>query len=335
VKGKLGFFLRLFVSLGALGGLVFFLRSKVGKALEIIWQGLRWEWFLLAIGVYVAALAIISWRLQLVLRTQGVRVKFLQAFYLCFIGCFFGLFFPSALGGDVAKAYYAYQYSGKKLGSLTGVILDRLLGFMTLVVIALVVLLVHSKNVVANPVIERSVFGGLGLLAFVVLFFGSRRFAKVFQFFSHLIPSARWREELGNFYHAVRECMNHKGTILSSLAISVAAQFFFFTNAYLLGRSLGMEIALWSFFLLMPLVAFVSMAPSLSGLGVREAGFVFFFKSFIPAEQAFALSILYDLIFYGASFAAGLIFAFKGGLKREIIHDLEAAERLPEVGDGR
>jgi hypothetical protein len=303
----------------------------VGESVVLVWVGLEWGWFLAAVAVYLAALAAISWRLQIVLHLQGVKVKYLQAFYLCFIGCFFTLFLPSALGGDVAKGYYAYQYSGKKLGSLTGVVLDRLLGFTTLILIAGTAFAGYSQTL-ANPAIGRSIYGGLGLLIFGTLFFASRRFAGNFQALSFLIPSAKWREELSNLYHAIRNCLQHKGALVACLAISVGAQFLFFTDAYLLARSLGIDVALWIFFLLVPLVGFVSMAPSLSGLGVREAGFVFFFKSFMPIEQAFALSLLYDLLFYGTSVAAGVLFAFRGGLKRPVIHDLEVAEELREVG---
>jgi hypothetical protein len=317
-----------------LAGLVYALRAKLVEALAIFWNGLHWGWFGVALGLYVLALGFISWRLQLVLRVQGVKVSYPQAFYLCFIGCFFTLFFPSALGGDVAKGYFAYQYSGKKMASLTGVVLDRLLGFSTLILIAGGVFLIHSKGLNFGPAVERSIYGGLGLLIVGSLVFASRRVAGNFRVLSFLVPSEKWRQELSNLYHGLRECLNHKKTVLMSLGISVTAQFLFFVNAYFLARSLGVEIALWTFFLLMPLVGFVSMAPSLSGLGVREAGFVFFFKPFMAVEQAFALSLLYDLIFYGASFAAGVVFAFKGGLKREVVHDLETAEKLPEVRDG-
>jgi hypothetical protein len=41
--------------------------------------------------------------------------------------------------------------------------------------------------------------------------------------------------------------------------------------------------------------------------------------------------ILYDFIFYGVALLAGIVFAFKGGLKKSLVHDLEACETLKEV----
>lgn len=326
-----GLFLRIFVSLAAMAGLLYALRGKFGEAFLILKGGIHWGWFALAILAYFAALAFISWRLQLVFRVQGVKVNFSQSLYLSFLGHFFTLFFPSALGGDIAKGYFAYQYSGKKLGSLTGVVLDRLLGFMTLIVIAVLVLGFYSQGL-ATPLVARSLYMALGVLIFGTAFFASRRFAKRFHIFSFLVPSAKWREKLSDLYHAIRNLQHHKKIFLSCLAISIAAQFVFFCDAFFLSQSLGAGVSLWPFIVLMPLVAFVSMAPSLSGLGVREAGFVFFFKSFMPAEKALALALLYDIIFYGVSLLAGLVFAFRGGLRKETIHDLEKIEVLEEVG---
>lgn len=326
-----GFILRVTVSIAALAALAYGLRGKFDEAFLVIRHGLQWGWFALAVAVYLLAVFIISWRLQLVFAVQAVRVTFWQSSYLSFIGLFFTLFFPSSLGGDVAKGYFAYQYSGKKLGSLTGVVLDRLLGFATIIMIALIAAAFYSKSML-NPVIQRSVYGGLALLIFGVFFFANHGFAKKFQFLAFLIPSAKWRQHLSELYHAIRHYQNHKGTLISCLGISFLAQFLFFWDCYLIARSLGIQISLWPFFVLMPLVAFMSMAPSISGLGVREAGFVFFFKALIPIEQAFAFTLLYDFIFYGTAVLAGLLFAFKGGLRKKVIHDLAAAETLREVG---
>lgn len=334
MKKNWGFFLRLTVSLFALAGLVYFLRGKLGEALEVVRHGLDWKWFLLALGVYGSGLGVISWRFQLILRMQGVKIDFAQSFYVSFLGLFFNLFFPSALGGDVAKGYFVYEYSGKKLASLTGVILDRLLGFFTIILAALGALLVSSRNFTSAGLILRSLGAALVFLLLGIFFFSHRGFAQKFQFLKFLIPSKRWQENLANFYHAIRGVKNHKKVLFLALGVSLAAQVLFFVNNYLLARSLGLSISVGVFFMLMPLVFFVSMAPSLSGLGVREAGFVFFFKGFIATEQAFALSLLYDFLFYGSALLAGLLFALKGGLRRETIHNLGEVEKLPEVGHG-
>jgi len=330
-KSRWGFILRITVSFLALAGLIYALRGKFGEAFLILREQVQWEWPVLAVLLYGLALGILSLRLQLIFKVQQVKMLFGEAYYLSFIGLFFNLFFPSALGGDIAKAYFAYQYSHKKLGSLTAVFLDRFLGFFSLVLIAVTALFAYSKSFLAVPAVKQTIYGVLGLLIFAVLFFGSRRFAKKFKFLWFLVPSASWRERLTDFYHAIRECRNHKKLIAFCLFISVVAQVLFMVTVYLLALGLGEPVDPRPFFLLMPLVIVVSMAPSLSGLGVREAGFVFFFKSIMPIQHAFALSLLHDLLYYGVAVAGGIWFAFKGGLKQSILHELKAAEAMPEV----
>ena len=330
MKNKKGFFLRLLVSLLAMTGLIYALRGKMHDALHILQKGFRWEWFLLAIAAYFLGTAIISWRLQLVFKVQEVRVKVTQAFYLSILGLFFNLFFPSSMGGDVAKGYFAYQYSGKKLGSLTGVLLDRLLGFVSIILIAMAALGFYSQKMDLAAA-RQLIYGALILLIFGTLFFANHRFAKTFRFLAHLVPSAKWRRNLSDLYHSIREYGKHKKLLLYCVVLSFAGQFVFLSVVYLLSRGLGIGLSFVPFLILVPLIAFMSLAPSLSGLGVREAGFVFFFKTLIPSEQAFALSILFDLLYYGCALAAGLMFAFRGGLKAEVIRDLEQVENVKEV----
>ena len=325
MKKGLGFLLRLAVSLAAIGGLAYALRGKFGESLQIFQRGIHWPWLLVGIAFFILGTALISWRLQMIFKVQEVKVSFLETFYLSILGLFFSLFFPSALGGDVAKGYFAYQYSGKKLGSLTGVLLDRMLGLVTMVGITVVAATFYSHQL-EMPALKRSLYGFMGLLIVGTVFLANHQFAQKFQFLSFLIPSSKLRAKLGDLYHALREYRNHGRVLVNCCIISLVAQLFFLTQSYFLTRSLGISISLWPFLVLMPLVAFASMAPSLSGLGVREAGFVFFFKNLIPAEQAFAVSLLYDFVFYGCALLGGLVFAFRGGLKKELLAGLEAVE---------
>ena len=324
-KSQGSLLLRLGISLAALGGIGWFLRGKLGEAFSLLKEGLQWEWLVLATVIYVIALALISWRFQIVLRVQDVKISFRQSFYLSFVGLFFTLFTPSSLGGDVARGYFASQYSGNKTGSLTGVLLDRLLGFFTIVLIALAALGFYSHGI-NLPFVKQAVWGALGILISGIVFFSVPGFTRVFRLFSFLIPSEKWRQKISGLYSSIREYRNHPRVLLSSLGLSVIAQLIFLASVYFLSQALQTGVPAGPFFILVPLVGFASMAPSLSGLGVREAGFIFFFKPFMKTEQALALSILYDFIFYGCALAGGIAFAFRGGLKRHLIEDFESQE---------
>jgi len=57
-------------------------------------------------------------------------------------------------------------------------------------------------------------------------------------------------------------------------------------------------------------VTFISMIPSIGGLGVREGAIVAFFSVLVGKETAFAGSLLLMFGYFFASFVGGVIFLF-------------------------
>jgi hypothetical protein len=55
----------------------------------------------------------------------------------------------------------------------------------------------------------------------------------------------------------------------------------------------------------------MTLIPSVNGLGIREGGFVYLLKDYMPADKAFAISILLlgTLLILGV--IGGIIYAFK------------------------
>ncbi len=317
-----GVILRFGISIIAILGIVFVLRDKIGDAFFILKNDVKWSWFFVAIITNFGALAFLAIRLKLVLKVQDITMSFKETYYLGFVGLFYNLFFPSAVGGDIAKAYYASKHSGKKIEATTAIIIDRLLGFVALISMALVALLYFQKEI-HDRYIDYCVYGAMGVVLFSVLFFASRRFARTFGWLKYLIPMKKWREKLSEVYHAIYGYRKHPGVLLSAVFLAFSGQVLFVIMHYWIVRSLGVDISVWTFFVLVPVVAIVSMAPSINGLGVREAGVIYLFSSYMSPERALAMSILLDLLIYGFSIGAGIVYAFRGGLKKKIIHDME------------
>jgi uncharacterized membrane protein YbhN (UPF0104 family) len=203
--------------------------------------------------------------------------------------------------------------------------LDRLMGFAALILMAVAALaLFHDQ--LNDAKINRLVYIFLGIMLFSVLFLGSKRFARNFKIFSFLIPSGKWKQKLSDVYHAIYQYKRHMDTLLFTIFLSFVGQSMFVLLHYWVVRSLGIDIGVLIFFLFVPLIAIVSMAPSVGGLGVREAGIIFFFKRFMPTERALALSLLLDMLIYGYSLGSGIVYAMRGGLKSRVIHEMEELE---------
>lgn len=313
---------RIAISFIAIGLIVYFLHDKIESAFSILLTQVEWRWFAIALILYVAANLLQAIRLLIILKVHQIHMTVKESFYLNFVGLFFNLFLPSAVGGDIVKAYYAYKHSGKKIESTSAVIQDRLTGFLALMTLAVIALAIYSREL-NDAHVERIIFLFLGIFLFLFLFVSSKRFARKFKFLAHLIPSLHWRQRLHDLYHALYDYKKHKLILFGSIGLSFVIQSAFILVHYFTALSLGANISIWIFFLLVPVIAIASMAPSLGGLGVREAGVIFFFSRFMSSDRALALSLLLDLLIYGFSFLAGLIFAIRGGLKSKVIHEIE------------
>ena len=329
MSGAKGKVLRFVISLAAIGLIVFFMRDKLHASMNILRHEVQWIWFLAAVAGYFVGLAIIAVRLQWVFRVQSIHMSFLDCYYLGFVGLFYNLFLPSAVGGDVARAYYAYKHSGKKVESATSILLDRLLGFVATIIIAALGLFYFSKEV-DSAYIDWAVYGACAGLVFFTAFFASRRFARLFKGLARLIPSERWRLRMAEIYHAIYGYRHHQGPVLMAILLSFCGQAIFITTNYWVAVSLGADIVYWKFFILIPVISIVSMAPSIGGLGVREASVLYLFSRYLPSERALAYTLLMDILIYVFSIGAGVLYAFCGGLKRKVGDEMEIMQSLKE-----
>ncbi len=313
LKGNVLTALRLLVSFGALFIIFYLFRSKLTDVLEILLTT-RWELFALAYGLYVGSIAIINYRLKVVLTVKNLFISFKNVFFLGMIGLFFNNLLPSAVGGDAVKGYYLYKKTGNKLDTFSTVFVDRVIGLFTLVGLAFLGVLCFGQKL-SDPKINQIVYA-LSLSAFLlVLFFSSRRVARLFKFVWHLIPSQKYKTKMRDVYHSIYEFKQHRKTVVSSLVLSILSQSCFVLVNFVLAKSLGVDIPLGLFFVLMPIVSAVSMAPSVNGLGVREGAYVYLFSNFCSSEQAFALSLLFFFVMFSFSLFGGLIYTFSKGIR--------------------
>jgi len=329
MSGAKGKILRFFISFGAIGLIVFFMRDKLHEAMTILRHEVVWGWFSAAIIGQFVGLAILAIRLQWVFRVQNIRMTFRECYHLGFVGLFYNLMLPSSVGGDVVKAVYAYKHSGKKIESATSILLDRLLGFVALIIMASIGLMCLSKEA-ENAYITYAVYGACGALVFAIAFFASRRFARLFKGLASLIPSEKWKMQLAEVYHAIYGYRHHHGPVLMAILLSFVGQAVFISTSYWITLSIAADINFWKFFILIPVISIVSMAPSIGGLGVREASVLYLFSRYLPPERALALTLLNDVVIYSFSIGSGIWYAFRGGLKAKAIDEMEIMQSPKE-----
>jgi uncharacterized membrane protein YbhN (UPF0104 family) len=100
--------------------------------------------------------------------------------------------------------------------------------------------------------------------------------------------------------------------------LTILGQVSFIIVNFLLANSLSIDIPLGFFFFFVPILLIMGVAPSVNGIGVREATFLFYLTEFTTPEKALALSLLTTFFMIFVGILCGIIYAFKGGIRSGI-----------------
>ena len=226
-------------------------------------------------------LFIISERWRFLLSTQGQVLKRIQSWRLTLKGLFFNFAVPGGVGGDVMKAFYLQKdHSVSRAVAYSSVLIDRVIGLYTFVILALLGILIEMQHLSQQvPILDNLLFW-VGLI-FLVLSAGFIFIAKV------PIPD-RFKDDLGikgkifRFSDACSLYVKNPMTLLKSIGYTVAAQFItlYFFSWFL--NDIMLEPVSWpTLFFIVPL-GFMLMAIPLTpaGVGVGQAAFYFLFHTF-------------------------------------------------------
>ena len=315
VRNKLSILLRFVISFGLLLVLVWIMRKDAGDVL-IILKGADKALILLAICVNLLLYIALAYRLKLLMYGQKVIVSIKDAIYLTFVGYFYNNFLPTAIGGDIAKAYYASRSTNNKVASYAAVLADRIIGLVATLLIALIGLLFIGKSLDNELIIwVVPVIFLFTAAAIALLLKKNNRIEIMLSGKKGLFHTVK--EKLLKLYTAINLYRNSPVLLVKGIVLSLALQTGAIISSYflILSTSAAGSIPLFRLFLIIPLVWTVSMLPSLNGLGVREGAFVYFLKGYIGPEKAFAVSLLW----------LGLIMLYSviGGIFQLVYHPIK------------
>jgi uncharacterized membrane protein YbhN (UPF0104 family) len=103
------------------------------------------------------------------------------------------------------------------------------------------------------------------------------------------------------------------GPLLRASAASVVWNVMLILGYYLLGQAVGIDLRLWYYFLLVPIISVLLTLPSVGGLGVREGGTILLFTQAGASEvQAAALAGAYLLTNWATALIGGILYIVQG-----------------------
>jgi len=302
-KNILSFLARVILSFTLLFWL--FKKIDIGKMAEVLKTAdLGYIAIALFVFFFINLLLLIRW--FVFIKALGLEVEFRDVVRYFFIGLFCNLFLPSAIGGDIIKALGLCRTSSQKARVVASVLLDRLSGFASIVLVATVAFILGYRFI--N---DLSLFGMIAALALLsTAIFTVLLSEKLFAFACRIFNGIpKIKNGLMNLHSDIVMIKDKKGAILKAVGLSCLSQFVLAFVFFLIALSLHQPVDLIYFLIFSPLVCVAASLPSIGGLGVREVGWVYLLAKVGVAESiSLSMSLMSFLFMVVVGLIGGLIY---------------------------
>jgi len=234
------------------------------------------------------------WLVLLCIVDPAARPPFIEIMRIFFVSTFVGTFLPASVGGDAVRAYSLAKLNVAGGDAIASVFMDRMLGVASVLVMALVGLGL-ARNLAGNVAIVLSLAVTTALCAATVLLIFSTGVSELASQIVNWLPAVKVQHTLRRILESIRRYAQYRRQLVNVLGSSIAVQVLRVVQAYYLGRGLGIEAPLVTYFAFIPLILLAMLLPvTFNGIGTSQAAFLWFFgQAGVAAPAAFALSVLF------------------------------------------
>ncbi len=309
-----------------------FFRPAVAVALTafILWKvdpsqvfaiaaGADWRWIGAAVALTLVDRTLMAYRWMVLLcaLTPGSRPPFAAVLRIFFVSTFVGTFLPS-VGGDLYRAYSLARMRVDGTESAASVLMDRLLGILSIVLVGTGALL-SARALVRVPGLWLVLVLASAVCAAAAVAVYSERAAAFGQELLGRVPHLPTQRFGGGLIDAIRRYSRHHAELTNVLVTSILVQVIRVMQAYCLGQALGLGVPVWLYFAIIPAILLIMLLPiTVAGLGTSQAAFPWLFGSVgVHPAAAVALSILFVALGVVGNLPGGLLYAFGDPSERQ------------------
>jgi hypothetical protein len=306
---RLSFFLRVAVSIGLVALMV--TRLDTANMLRFV---RRADVGLVALTL-LAVLAdrtLMAVRWMKLVEALGVHAARSKLFKIFFLSTFFGSFLPSGVGGEAVRAISFSRLTSKGIESVASVVLDRLIGLLSMLLTGLLSLGVFYQ-VYPHPALLYVVLASSFLLLIVLGSALARPVhAKLLERFGS--GAGRFAGWLRKGVEAMTRYREKPGVLGLVLLMSIGVQLLRVLQAYLLSEAMDLETPAVYFLCFVPPILVITMLPiSVGGWGTANLAYVALFSQVgMDPDGAFVLSVLILGLGVVGNLPGGLIYAWEG-----------------------
>ncbi len=290
---------------------IFLFRKVDFQTFGAVVRGARLEILIAAFMVLWAGHYVCIFRWRMLMRPLMPVLSLGHLFGIYCIGLFFNLIFPTVVGGDVVKMYYAGRPSKLYAQSFAATFLDRDAGMLAMMIIACVITLVHPIMVPGVPV-NLIVWLSFVLFIFANVIIFTPSLHKLLTRSLHSLHLAKIAAKFDAISNAFQIMGRHWSLLAGSLVISLVNQLLAISVTWVLAEGLRLHISLIYFLLFVPIITLISMIPiSLNGMGLREYAFMSLLGAIgIAPASCIALGLLSSAFIILSSLPGGVVYIF-------------------------
>jgi uncharacterized protein (TIRG00374 family) len=239
---------------------------------------------------------LMAWRWLILLEPLGSDrlPQFSAILRIFFVSTFVGTFLPASVGGDAVRAVSLSRLDVPAPDAIASVFLDRMLGVLSILLMALVGLLLASDLATAPGLAVGLMVTALACAATMALIFSARIDGAI----EGILRRLPWRaaHEISiRLVASVRRYAGYRRELTLVLLASVLVQILRIVQAYALGRALGIGVPFTVYVAFIPIILLIMLLPiTVNGIGTSQAAFLWLFaRAGTPEAESFALSVLF------------------------------------------
>jgi len=301
-------------------------------------------YFVGALLGFMICILMCTLRWRLILNAHGINISVKRALNLYFIGQFFNAFMLGSVGGDLVKAVIVTkEFPDKKTVAVTTIFIDRLIGLLSLVLLASTITILRFKFFMRYPETRTIMLfmiaaaAGSGIMLFIAFHRNILEYRLIAEF---LNKHKTIGGIINRVYSAFQDCFTHRGLMTRAMLISLCNHIAIIISALLLGLGLnisttGVQIPeagsrkseveglreegisikgeIINYLTVFPIINGIAAIPATpGGLGTREYAtkFMMGLPEFnVPETRAITLSLLLYLTTMFWSLVGGLFYA--------------------------
>jgi uncharacterized protein (TIRG00374 family) len=262
------------------------------------------------------------------LNVQNLRLSVAQVIQLSWIGQFFSTVLPGAAGGDLVRVYYVIgKTSQAKLAGISTVVMDRVLGFYSLLCLGMVPLIAIAmlRDKWSLPITYMMLWTSFAFVVATVLL-GFIWLQRSRHFIGRLLPT-RFAASLATTLDAYRPFRKDLGVCFGFSVLANTSLMVAFVAA---SQTLTTPLAWWEVALVCPVVIIANSLPlSPGGFGVAESAASLLFANF-GVETGAAIMVFVRFWFLLLRLPGGLIYVLqtRGALNSRLLGDIERVPKL-------